>query len=155
MPFQTQGVVQTLYTPSQLGFATTAAGTAVVAASPVTSSVIDTRNRSQLTLSLKITRNAATAWAVYFEYSPDYHTLGPSSKASANWIRVQADSVGAIAAGACTITLGDATWSFTTSTSDTLHIDLPVNAPAYRFTVTSTLGDASDFVLAWVTLGNP
>lgn len=154
MPFQTQGVIQTMLAPADVGVnaATVAAG------NPVTSSVIDTRNRSQLTLSLVLARAAATAWTVYFEYSPNYWTLAPGLRsANAKWIRVQADSVGAIGGtpAAATISLGDATWSFTTSTNpDTMHIDLPVNAPAYRFVIDNTAG-TTDTATAYVTLGNP
>lgn len=103
-----------------------------------------------MSLDLSVTRVAATAWTVFFEKSPDYHLV--ETKSNATWIRVQAESVGTISAGACTVTLGDATWSFTTSTTDTLSIELPINTSAMRFTVSNTSG-TTDSATAFVTLG--
>ena len=86
---------------------------------------------------------------MFFERSPNYHIVGA---ASANWSRIQVEDIGAVAAGAATITMGDGTWSFTTATTDTIWIDLPINSFSMRMTVSNTAG-TTDTALAYITLG--
>lgn len=137
--------LQHIYLPKDLNF-----DARTVAAANTVSSVFDVRGYSQFSLDLNLTRVAATGWTVFLEKSPDYHLQ--ATKSNATWIRVQAESPGTISAGACTITLGDSTWSFTTSTNDTMSIELPINTSAMRFTVSNTSG-STDSATAIVTLG--
>ena len=131
---------QTTLGPAAVGF-----NAAVVAdGAPVTSTILDCRGRTQFSLDLKATRVAATAWSVYVELSSDYYT----DAANANWERVPTESI-----SGGTITIADATWTITTSTSfKRRFIELPINTQALRFVVAATNG-TTDAATCWVTLG--
>lgn len=113
-----------------------------VAATATVSTVFGTNGYTQLSFGLSVTRVAASVWTVILEWSPNY--TGPGT---AIWIREQ---MGTPSAG--TTTLADNTYSFTTSATDTLSIDVPINYPNMRFTVNNT-GGTTDTATAFVILG--
>lgn len=126
-----------MYHPTELYF-----NARTVAAANTVSNVFGTGGYSQLSFVMSVTHVNASAWTVFFEWSPNYNT-----SSTVIWAQTQM-----VTPSAGTSTLADNTYSFTTNTNDTLSIDMPINYPNMRFTVSNTAG-TTDTATAYIVLG--